>query len=331
MGDFNDLFGLDVSDGDVSFSDSKIPTGQESDSPPGSGQKPDSQPGDQKDTDLKQTNGKPDASDDGGDKGKDGDGKPLPFDQNPKWKSARAAEKSMQEMMDEFGFLDVAEMKDALASGKSLAETLQDHDVETLLNNTQAYNELQKRLEEEGDDPDDGDPNNQEPDGKLAKVLKENQQLRETLDQIKQAREEAEADEEAFANYSSDVDKIIELSIDDIPLTETEQTLFKSVMGINNPSTEVNIDDRQAVRSMVKNAVKQFHTTLEAIKQQTIDDIAAGKRQMQVTDPKKSGDLDSPLLNKKNYDPEKQSVQEVMDSGKEELIELITSASRQAP
>jgi hypothetical protein len=320
---YDDLFG------DLSFPDAKIglegdPQGQPSDSPPDKGQPSDSPSDDQKMvTDDKQKPTEDLKSKDGDDKGKKVDDD-TPFDKNPKWIKARAAEKALQEILDENDLLDIDEIKEAIASGKSLKEALADQDLESLKKDSAAYKEYKKRMEEE--DPNDVD-DGQVPDEKLAKALQTVKNLTNELDAIKTAAREAEADEEAFSRYTSDVNKILEIS--DASLDDNESILFKSVMGIDNPSTQVDIENRAEVRTMVKNSVKEFKTTLQEIKQKAIDDYAAGRSEMVVTDPKKSGDLDSPILDKKNYDPEKQTVDQVLDSGKAEMLELITQQARQ--
>lgn len=336
---FDDLFG------DISFEDSKISLegdpGQKADPPPAmikgdeKGQKSDSPPGGQKDTDDKDKKPAEDLKpDDGDDKGKkvDADGNPVkddtPFDKNPKWIKARAAEKFVDELMEEHGLLDFDELKEAMASGKTLKEALADQDIDSLKKDSVAYKEYQKRMEEEDPENNDDDPN-KVPDEKLAKALQTVKDLSKELTVIKNKAQQADEDDATFKNYTSDVDKILEIS-PDISLDENETKLFKSVMGIDNPSTQTDIENRTEVRTMVKNSAKQFQVTLQGIKQKAIDDHAAGKSEMVVTDPKKSGDLDSAVVDKKNYDPEKQTVDEVLDSGKEEMLELITQQANQA-
>jgi len=318
MSGFDDLFaGVTFPDAKIQVSGPPAGNGQTSDSQPDTGQKTDSQPVQAKDTPVnKPTKDNPDASKGDSDKGKEA--KPLPFDQDPKWKKARLAEKTLQEVMDTHGYLDVEELKEALESGKNLKSQLEDSDLETLKKNAAAYKEYKKRMEESENSDDD-----QVPDDKMKKILEENKQLKSTLEEINETRRNEEATAESFKNYKTDVDRILELMSDEVPLNDVESILFKAVMGIDNPSTAVDINNRQEVRTMVKNAAKQFKTTLEAIKQNAIDEFAKGKSAMRVTDPTKSADSDSPILNQKNYDLEKQSTNEIFDSGKEELYELL--------
>jgi hypothetical protein len=322
---FDDLFG------DITFEDAKIgldgdPEGQKSDDTPADneGKKSESLTDDQTATDDNKKSAEGKKIDDGDDKGKKSG--ETPFDKNPKWIKARAAEKAIQKIMDETGLLDLDEVKDAILSGKSLKEALGDHDLDSLKKNSTAYKEYQKRMENEPDP--DADPNGV-PDEKLAKALQTVEDLTAELQGIKDTARRTEEDERIFDEYSSDVDKILEID-DNISLDETETKLFKSVMGIENPSTEIDIENRTEVRTMVKNSVKGFQATLQEIKQKAIDDFSAGKSEMVVTDPKKSGDEGTPIIDKKNYDPETQTVDQVLDSGKEEMLELITQQAKQA-
>jgi hypothetical protein len=331
MNDFNDLFaGVDFPDVKIAADGSTaVIKGQKSDSPPDKGQLSDSPTDPGTDPD-KTVNVDPNASDQDKDKGKQvDDKKPLPYDQDPKWIKARAAEKVLQSIMDEHGYLDAEELAEALNSGKSLKEALADQDLDSLKRDSAAYKEYKKRMEEaQKDDPDNG--NNQEPDEKYKKLLTDHQKLSAELEEIKETSRISEEDAESYSRYTSDVDKVMEILSDQVPLSDVEQTLFKQVMGIDNPSTEVSMDDRKGVRNMVKGAVTQFKATLEAIKQQTIDDYAAGKTKMMVTDPTKSADSDSPILNQKNYDAEKQSVDEVFSSGKTEMLEILEKGMKAA-
>jgi hypothetical protein len=320
---FDDLFGS------IDFPDAKISLegdpGQKSDSPPDKGQESDSPTDGQKDDDLKQDPPEKKESNEDDPEGKEDGEADTPFDKNPKWIKARAAEKAVQEIMDEYGLLDMDEVKEALMAGKSLKEAMAGQDLDALKKDSKAYQEYKRRMENEPDP--DADPD-QVPDEKLAQALQQVKDLTTELQGIKDKASREEADEKAFENYSSDVDKILEIS-EDISLDETETTMFKSLMGIDNPSTQVDIDNRAEVRTMVKNSVKQFAASLQEIKQKAIDDFAAGKSEMVVTDPKKSADSDSPIIDKKNYDPEKQSVDEVLDSGKDELFDLINQTAKQ--
>lgn len=324
MSGFDDLFG------DITFPDVKIDLtgqGQSSDSPTDNGQSADSQPAGDQGAKVPEQKTATTPEDD---KGKQSSDNALPFDKHPKWQKARAAEKTLNELMETHGYLDVDELIADLTSGKSLKESLKDHDVEDLLTSKKAYEDWKTRMEsldddDNNDDDQENNGDNKDPlNKKMAQLVEENRMLAGRLEEISEAEHSKEADARAMQNYTSDVDKLLDLTAEEFPLSDVERTLFRMTMGIDNPSTEVNIDDRQAVRSMVKNSVKQFHTAIQHLRQKTIDDYAAGKLKMQVSSSSQSGDTGVTTIDKRNYDLDKQSVDQVLDSGKNELMEIIS-------
>ena len=85
------------------------------------------------------------------DASKDDESKPPPYDQDPKWKQARAAEKALNELLEEYNFTSTDDLKEALQKGTKLHETElgDDEDIDTLVKEAREYREWKRRQAED--------------------------------------------------------------------------------------------------------------------------------------------------------------------------------------
>jgi hypothetical protein len=231
--------------------------------------------------------------------------KPPPFDQDPKWKKARAAEKSLNRIMEKHGFADAEELENAVDEAGSLKAVIGTRDAKKLvedseyLNKTKEYWALKKAEEAEA---------NETPEQTIARLKKEKEEIAKSRQREIEDLSDAKRNDEALTSFNKEIGVIVEGA----GLPEPESKLLSLFLGVDNPADEVDITDVRAIRKMAKGGVETFSELLGAIKQQAIDDYAAGKTgQPQI--PGDVGDVISPELVKgdeevKTTPPGKESV-----------------------
>ena len=85
----------------------------------------------------------------------------LPFDEHPKWISARATEEKVESILDEHGYGSVDEMLEELVSSKSLQSEVGGRDIKKLvsaqeeLDKIHAYWAEQEAMKKKEEDPDE--------------------------------------------------------------------------------------------------------------------------------------------------------------------------------
>lgn len=312
---FEDIF-ADVKFDDVQISPSGDQGGNAGDPPPvidgqsGASQTP---PGDQDPGQKEPAKGvEPDK---GGDAPKAPE-KPLPYDQDPKWKAARAAEKQLNELLDEHGLLDVEELKDALKSGKSLKEVLGDRDAQKLLEDSKRLAEINKHWDSEKAAK---EREGMTPEEYIAKLEQENTNLRTSSDDFRSSVEEREHSKQVIEAYKQNVSRVVDAVEDAVP--ETERELLNLVLGVDNPANMIDVEDRVAVRKMAKEGVTKFQTLVQKIKQQAIDEYAAGKSKLNIDTSKGSANVDN--VGQPKPIPKDASVDEVFKAAEDEMMEIL--------
>lgn len=245
------------------------------------------------------------------------DDKPAPYDQDPKWLAARAAEKSLQEILSDSDIEDVEALKVMLKNGMTITEILGDRDAKQLIQDAdtlkkyQEYWAEQERLKEEEDlDPDE---RAEKYKGELADVKR------------KQADKETEAGrvtaaKAAIENYNSRIGNIIEKQSFD----EDTAEIAKMFLGVNNPFNDVDISDMKAVKDMATKGAERFTKFLTGVRQKAIDEYAAGKSKIipiTATETPKGPGAEKKTL------PKDASVDEVFAAAKDELFELISGGT----
>jgi len=208
--------------------------------------------------------------------GVEGDTKPLPYDQDPKWKAARAAQAKFESILEKHG-IDADDLDALLESGSSVADILGTRDAKALtstltqlkkdaeyLKEVKAYWAEQKELKQK--DELTPEQRAEMSESKLKAYEKE------------QAARKARAAEEAnvrtaLKGYTEQVDKMVEST----GLEGEDATIAKLFLGVDNPFNEVDITDRKAVREMAKTNAAKFKTFLDGVRQKAVDEYAKGK------------------------------------------------------
>jgi len=262
--------------------------------------------------------------------GYDKDGKPLPFDQHPKWQSARQAEKFLDEIIEANDFLDKDEVMEALQTGKTLKEALKGHSVEDLLSAAEELQNLKREIEDSKRKTLEDD---EDPDAKYQRILQDNEQLRKTL--ARQEREITEQKQSAaeIEQFDTEVSRVLDAL--NVPNEGDIRETMLMVMGVNNPAVEIDITDRRAVRQMVKDNTTRFNAFVQKMQQQAIDDYAAGKSKFKVSSSDKSDKVTPKPKERVEGLPEEnpfrkfkdeqniKSIDSTMDEAKSEFYEVL--------
>lgn len=301
--------------------DKSTPTptpGQETASPPvtdDKGQPVDSPPTKTDDTGAKVTDSPP-VKDDKGD-----ETKPPPYDQDPKWLAARAAEKRMADIMDKHGVSDPDELETLLEEGTTTKELLGDHDASQLVKDSEYLKQVQDYWAEQEAIK---QHNDESPEDSVKRLQEENRNLR-TESQSKDAdRTALEQSQTTLSNFEADVNTLVE-SVPD--LDEPSKEMLNLMLGVDNPINEIDISKRGDVRKTAKVNIEKFNTFVKTVKQQAVDQYAAGKSET-VPISKSAGSEAAPAVTKHTV-PKDASVDETFDVAKKELIEVLTTMANQ--
>lgn len=243
--------------------------------------------------------------------------KPAPYDQDPKWLAARAAEKSLQEILSDNDIESVDDLKVMLKNGMTISDVVGDRDAKQLIQDADTlkrYNEHwaeQERLKEEED---------LDPDERAEKYKKE-------LDDHKrdQASEKAESErvktgKAAINDFNSSIESVIEGQ----SLDGESAEIAKIFLGVNNPFNEVDIFDKKAVKTMATTGIEKFTKFLAGFKQAAIDEYAAGKSKIIPITPTDAPKV--PGVEKKKL-PKDASEEQVFAAARDELYEFISGGT----
>lgn len=253
----------------------------------------------------------------GGDKSK-----PLPYDQDPKWKAARAAEAKMEAILEKHGLDSIDELDDLIDGGASISEILGVRDAKTLTEKIQQLTKDAEYLKEVK-----AYWAEQEAQRKRDELTPEERadmsekQLKEYKDeQAAKARaaEEQLAIKQAISNYTEQVDKTIEAAGFD----GEEAKIAKLFLGVDNPFNEVDITDKKAVREMAKNNASRFKTFLDSVRQQAVDDYAKGKSKIVPITPAATPAKET--VEKKKL-PDSATVEDTFAAARDEMLEIISN------
>lgn len=192
------------------------------------------------------------------------DGKPLPFDKNPKWKSARLAEKNLQRLMRDNEVDDIDDLVELVSSGKKVMGKVDPDALDTIIDKAATLSRYEEYWAQQAEDARRAE---EDPDATVARVTRENDELRARMNQQKAVDD----NQRALSNYDSFVAAGVREVLPNIP---PEQSKFLAeFLGVGNPAVEVDITNKSAVGKVVRDGVKKF----EKFKQQIIKDYLAGK------------------------------------------------------
>jgi hypothetical protein len=205
------------------------------------------------------------------------DGKPLPFNEHPKWKSARQAEKRLQDILKANDLDGVEDLLELVDSGKAVKGKLADTSmIDELiakagkLDQYEAYwREQEEQRRRQGENPEDTIKRLEAENKAKDKAMKDR-------DSEKKDREEAQ---KAIDGFDRDIKAIIKEAA--LPPAQAEFALL--YLGVNNPFNEIDITDKKAVRKHGADGLKKVMGFIEAIKSAAIQDYIDGKAKLPKT------------------------------------------------
>jgi len=203
--------------------------------------------------------------------------KPQPYDQDPKWKAARAAQAKMESILEKHGLDSFEDLDDLIASGSSISEILGARDAKTL---TSTITQLKKDAEylkevkaywaeQESQKQKDELTPEQRADMSEAKLKAYE---KDQADKKAKAAEE-QSIKDSLKSYTEQVEKAIESS----GFEGEDAAMAKLFLGVDNPFNEVDINDKKAVKEMAKTNAVKFKTYLDSVRQGAVDEYAKGK------------------------------------------------------
>jgi hypothetical protein len=245
--------------------------------------------------------------------------KPLPYDQDPKWKKARAAEARLESILKEHNFLDVEELTDALKNGMTLKQAIGDKDAKKLLEDSEWRQKVETYWDtEKAKQRTSGET----PDQTIERLQRENGELRKGWETDKSNFEELRSSERAIKDYEGEATKVMDIMTAETPLADSERSLLSKMLGIDNPAVTVDISDRAAVRRAAQESVTQFQTILKTIKQQAIDEYVAGKSKLAATSQRATATSEVQSVERKPL-PKDSTPDQAFSGAKNELYEII--------
>lgn len=249
---------------------------------------------------------------------KEPDEKPAPYDQDPKWLAARAAEKSMDAMLEAHGVDNVEELNALLDTGVQLATIMGDRDAkqmikdaDTLKTYREHWDEQERLKEEEGLDPD-------ERAEKYKQELDDFKQGQADKDESVRRVDEAKS---AIKGFNDRIESIV----DKHDFDEATADMAKMLLGVDNPFNDVDILDPKAVKGMASSGVEKLTKFIATVKQQAIDDYVAGKSE--ITPISKTDTPDKTVVSKEKRYPDDANEEVVFAAARDELLEKLTGGA----
>lgn len=244
------------------------------------------------------------------DKGVD---KPPPYDQDPKWKAARAAQKSLDDVLKANEFESIEDLKAAVDSGKTLQELLGDRDANQLIKDAAELKEIKAYwLEQEAVKKEE----EEEPADTVERLKREKKELELQYSQKDAKEKEAKEIQATVDRFGKTVKKAVE----DAGFEGESAEIAELFLGSNNPFNEVDITDPKAVKEMAKSGAEKLQRFIANVKQQAVDDYAKGKSDLIPITPSDAPAPDK--IGKKVPLREGITVEEAFTDANEELIEL---------
>jgi hypothetical protein len=193
-------------------------------------------------------------------------GKPLPFNEHPKWKSARAAEKELTKILGENELESIEDLVELVKSGKSVVgRGLDESQLEDLIAKAtkmeqveeywQATREAQQRENETGEERED-------------RLMRENADLKQKLS----GKNALEENKRALDTFQKKTREFVETVGKDLDLEAKRD--FEFLMGVDHPFGEIDITNAAQVGKMGK----QVQKAIDRIEQRAIKGYIAGKK-----------------------------------------------------
>jgi len=240
--------------------------------------------------------------------------KAPPYDQDPKWLAARAAEKNFNAILAEYDIDSADDLKVMLNEGMQLQEIVGSRDAKQLIQDADTlkkYNEhwaeKERIKEEEALDPDE----------RADKYKKELEDHKRQSAEEKESAQQVEQAQDSIDGFNTRVEGLV----DKQGFDEDTAEIAKVFLGVNNPFNEVDILDGKAVREMVEGGVDKLGKFLANVRQKAVDEYAAGKSKITPISPT-TVHKEREAVKAKEL-PDDATEEQVFAQAKSEILEMI--------
>jgi hypothetical protein len=183
----------------------------------------------------------------------------VPFDKDPRWKSARIAEKKLQELLKVNELDDPDELVDLVKSGKLVKGKVTDlNQIDGLIAKAQKLDKYEAywREQEEQKRRQDEDPE------QTIKRLERELKGREAAENRKRAEaDHVENTKKAITAYEKEVENLIR----ETEVPKEQKDFMLEFFGVNNPCNDIDITDRKAIKKLVADGVKKKEAYDQAV------------------------------------------------------------------
>jgi hypothetical protein len=196
------------------------------------------------------------------------DGKPVPYNSDPRFRNALKAQRTIKGWMEENEVESIEDLKELIQSGRAVVgKGLDEQALDNVLqrarkmDEVEAYWEQQRELQRRAEE---------DPEQTLARVEKEKRELERRLHE-RNVGEESKRNLETFEKNATSFVK--EVAKD---LSEADREALVFFMGVNHPFGEIDIVSKPQIQKMGKQVLK----VVEGIQQRAIKDYIAGKQKL---------------------------------------------------
>ena len=189
----------------------------------------------------------------------DKDGKPLPWSEQPKWKSARAAEKKLNDLLKANDLDDPDDLLDLVQRGKTVKGKLADlNQLDTLIEKS---NKLDKYEAYWRDQEEKKRRETEDPDQTIAR-LEHALRNKSVAEQNREAqRQQSENAKQAIQSYEREVSGLVK----DLEVPKDQQSFVLEFFGVGNPANDVDITDRKAIKKLISDGIKKKESYDQAV------------------------------------------------------------------
>ncbi len=177
--------------------------------------------------------------------------KPPPFDQDPRWKSAREAEKNLQSLQAALGVDSVEELLEVADLGKALrAQDIDEDKIQKALAAQKEYTRVQAYWAE----TEEKQRFDQETiEDREKRLMAENAELKRKNKDEEERRNRVAERERVARDFDSEVKRIVTA---DPTIPENEKKFYWAFCGVENPTANIDIANKEAIRKAVPSVAK---------------------------------------------------------------------------
>jgi hypothetical protein len=210
----------------------------------------------------------------------DKEGKPLPWNDQPKWKEARKAEKKLNDLLKANDLEDPDDLLELVQSGKAVKGKLPDlNALDSIVAKAAKLDQYEEYWAKQRKDQADPEQRAEIAEQELAKERA-----------LKAHDQQIEKTKKAISAYEKDVQGQVE----EANIPKEYRGIVLELFGVGNPSNEVDITDKKATKKLVADGLKKF----DAVKQAIIAEYLATKKNVVKTGQgaeSVGGDQEKPL------------------------------------